>query len=545
MEKVARYLSFAFAAADLLIEVDGTGTITFALGAARTLLGHPQDDLVGTPFPSLFDARDRGMVEALLAGMTPGSRCRPVLVRLASPDGACRHVLLSACRLAEMDGPVSFTLTHAAAGVDHPSEARPCDSDTQLLTAPAFGAVAADLVHSARRLGQDVRLSFIDAPGIAALAERSPDAGRALVQRVGDILRTVSVDGCAAGRIAATRFGVVHHPDVANLPERIRAAAPGVDLGLHERDMMLDAIGLTREDMFKAIRFAVNALATAPDLTAVPASLEEAIDRIVSDTVQRMADFSAVVQREDFRLLYQPIVDLSSGAMHHFEVLSRFEEGRSPFEMIRFAEDIGIIERFDLAVFTRTAGFLNTLAPAAPRLAVNVSARSIDNPIFMRVLFHQLDVNAALRDRLLFEITESCKLRDLAQADQTIQEFRTRGFAVCLDDFGAGAASFEYLQALSVDFVKIDGAYIRRMGESARDDAMLRGMVRLCEDLGVATIAEMVESDEQAAALRGMGVRFGQGWLFGRPAAEPAWTPRAAGAAAVRGSPRLRRVPAA
>lgn len=90
-----------------------------------------------------------------------------------------------------------------------------------------------------------------------------------------------------------------------------------------------------------------------------------------------------------------------------------------------------------------------------------------------------------------------------------------------LDDFGAGSASFQYLQALTVDFVKIDGAYIKRLGRSQKDDAMIRGLVRLCEDLSVGTIAEMVETRDQVEQLRAFGVQYAQGYFFGKPTAEP------------------------
>src|SRR3546814_13380438 len=98
---------------------------------------------------------------------------------------------------------------------------------------------------------------------------------------------------------------------------------------------------------------------------------------------------------------------------------------------------------------------------------------------------------------------------------------KARGFSMCLDDFGAGAASFQYLRALEVDYVKIDGTYTRRLLSSDRDGLLLRNLCDLCAALNIETIAAMVELDDQVARLRSLGVKIGQGYLLGRPAPRP------------------------
>jgi EAL domain-containing protein (putative c-di-GMP-specific phosphodiesterase class I) len=101
-----------------------------------------------------------------------------------------------------------------------------------------------------------------------------------------------------------------------------------------------------------------------------------------------------------------------------------------------------------------------------------------------------------------------------------IQRLRERGFRVGLDDFGAGSASFQYLHALTIDFVKIDGAYVREVLNDHRSAMILKAMCSLCRDLGVYTVAEMVETREQVEKLRDLGVECGQGYFFGKPAAQ-------------------------
>jgi EAL domain-containing protein (putative c-di-GMP-specific phosphodiesterase class I) len=129
----------------------------------------------------------------------------------------------------------------------------------------------------------------------------------------------------------------------------------------------------------------------------------------------------------------------------------------------------------------------------------------------------------------MVEITESAYIVRMAEVQKLLATLQRRGVRVCLDDFGAGAASFHYLNALPVDFVKIDGRYIRNALENRRDKAFLKAMAKLCYELGTATVAEMVETEEQAVAMADMGVGYGQGYLFGKPTPEllPRSTPAA------------------
>ena len=102
-----------------------------------------------------------------------------------------------------------------------------------------------------------------------------------------------------------------------------------------------------------------------------------------------------------------------------------------------------------------------------------------------------------------------------------IQEIRSRGFQFCLDDFGAGAASFDYLNALDIDVVKFDGPVVRRACASDKGRDMLSSMAKMCSGNGVHTVAEMVEDEEAANKLFYCGIDYGQGWHFGKPNTDP------------------------
>jgi EAL domain-containing protein (putative c-di-GMP-specific phosphodiesterase class I) len=198
-------------------------------------------------------------------------------------------------------------------------------------------------------------------------------------------------------------------------------------------------------------------------------------------------------------------------------MLARFDQHKSPFEMIQFAEKVGMIEEIDLAMCQRALLTLEDYAGQPVNLAVNISGRSLDSDMFVEALTKLLQPHATLSRHLLFEITESNAMSDLQRAERILASLRRQGYRVCLDDFGSGASSFPYLQALSLDFVKIDGSYVSRMRDSAKDRAIVKAMVAMCQDLGIGIIAEMVERVDQAEELLKMGIRYGQGFLFGRP----------------------------
>ena len=243
---------------------------------------------------------------------------------------------------------------------------------------------------------------------------------------------------------------------------------------------------------------------------------------LVVETVDRISQVRSSISKERLNIVFQPVVALGDRRLHHFEVLSRFEGERSPAELVQFAEGVGMIEELDLTVCQSVLAYMDAWQEGSElRLAVNLSGRSLGSDAFIAALQALLKPRSD-QDQLLFEITETTEIADLPRAQRVIQDLRRSGHKVCLDDFGAGAASFPYLQALTIDFVKIDGAYIGRMLDTVRDHAILKAMVGLCGDLKVATIAEMIETQAQAERLTRLGVKYGQGFLFGRPAPSPA-----------------------
>ena len=218
-----------------------------------------------------------------------------------------------------------------------------------------------------------------------------------------------------------------------------------------------------------------------------------------------------------------PICNLGRDEIRHFESLTRLrgEHGeKSPYHLISLAEEVGIIREFDRAVCEKAIDLV-TGAWAdrpMPTVAVNLSGSSIGDAGFVDGL---LDGHLDIAKRLMFEITESAEIEDLAGVNVIIQGLREKGFEVALNDFGAGAASFDYLNMLDVSIVKFDGPAVRRACSTTKGNDLLSSMAEMCSNMGVRTVAEMVEDKEMANQVFYCGIDYGQGWYFGKPDPDP------------------------
>lgn len=519
-----RFVAFSFAVADLLLELDRDGVVVYASGAAQGLTGCPVDRLPGQPFIDLVADADRKFIAAALADLSPGNRLGPLWLRLKGTED---QAMLGACKLPGQDDRCHLTLSAATMpAAQTVSLGR--HGATGLLQKDDFAALAGEHLQRAEQTGQEVKLTLFRLSGIEELHERlGAEAAEEFLAEVGALLRAKSVGGDSAGHLEGDKYGVVHSAQVGGdtLLNRVGALIQdidpdaGVDIAGATVDLGED--GHNRKDAAQALVYAINSFAAAEGDNLDIASLARGLKTQMADTMGRIASLKQTFRDGDFRIVFQPIVELKSRDTHHHEVLARFKDGGSPFEIITFAEDVGLVLDFDLAVCQKAIDYLAECREAgtAPPLAVNISSRSLENDGFVAELRRRLDTVANRKaGGILFEITESTEIANLEKAERTIQMLRADGHKVCMDDFGAGAASFPYLRALTLDYVKMDGAYVKQVLTDPRDAAILKAMAGLCRDLSIGTVAEMIETEEQAQALLGLGVDLGQGWLFGKPA---------------------------
>jgi EAL domain-containing protein (putative c-di-GMP-specific phosphodiesterase class I) len=509
-----RFVGFAFATADFLFEIDDQGVIAFAAGAGLQLTGSDNTALIGKAWVDLFDPADQTVATAVLDGLVDGQRRGPIELQMAKHgDGAPRLAGLSLFRLPQKPPRTSCALTLSA---DRPKRRK---GSGGLQSRSEFEAITRNLMETARNGGIELELGLVEFAGL--LDQRrslSAEDAAVLDQRLAGALRAEALED-AATELGDQRYAVLRRKgEPADAMARRLSRVLGASM-----EPKAHAVGVDLNEspgrLMRALRFSLDSFLADGDAPAA-ASLSDVLGQSVQRTVSQAGAFGAVVRERRFKLVFQPVVHLTDGSLHHHEALIRFDGDQSPFAMIRMAEELDIIEDLDCAVAEETVKRLRADRTGTSRLAFNASGRSITSPNFIQAI-ERLTKPGGLTDRLIVEVTETAAIDDLALARRHIEALQAQGLQVCLDDFGSGAASFAYLQQLPIDVVKIDGSYVRELTSSGRDDAMIRHLVSLCRELDVLTVAEMVETQAVEDMLRRAGVDYAQGWLYGQPTSEP------------------------
>ena len=251
-----------------------------------------------------------------------------------------------------------------------------------------------------------------------------------------------------------------------------------------------------------------------------PAMRSRKTDRLTMESELRRA-----IEREEIKVLYQPIVRLEDRAIAGFEALARWDHpkmGRlSPAEFISIAEEIGLIVDLGLFMLDRTARQLATWQAAnrgrEPITAsVNVSSRQLLRHDLIQDLRSVLGRSAIARGTFKLEITESLVMENPEHAAQMLTRIKELGAGLSLDDFGTGHSSLAYLQRFPFDTIKIDQSFVRTAPHGKRP-VILRSIIALAHDLGMEVVAEGAETDGDAVELYQLGCEYAQGFAFGEP----------------------------
>lgn len=244
------------------------------------------------------------------------------------------------------------------------------------------------------------------------------------------------------------------------------------------------------------------------------------------------------LENHNFILHYQPILELKSNRVEHYEVLIRMHHPETgdislPGKFIEVAEQVGLIRNIDQMVINIGIKKLADMHKKGfkVRFAINLSASIIDSTILLpllKKLIKKYEIDPRL---LIFEVTETVAVSNLQKAKAMMLAIKALGCQFSLDDFGVGFSSFNYMRELPVDIIKIDGIFIKDLDKNADDQLFVKALVDVAKGLGRKTIAEFVENHAVLTLLRSYGVDFAQGYYIGRPApqvlANSDWHPRA------------------
>lgn len=220
-----------------------------------------------------------------------------------------------------------------------------------------------------------------------------------------------------------------------------------------------------------------------------------------------------------FSMALQPILDLGARRVFAYEALARGPAGEPAATVFAHVND-GNRYRFDQACRAKAIELAARL-----RIDALLSINFMPNAVYRPELCIRATLEAAERfgfpiERILFEVTESEQVPDVPHLRGILEHYRARGFTVAIDDFGAGFAGLSLLSELPTDLVKLDMGLVRGIDADPVRQAIVRGMLQVCRELGIRVVAEGIETEPELRVLRGMGVDLVQGYLFARPAFE-------------------------
>jgi diguanylate cyclase (GGDEF)-like protein/PAS domain S-box-containing protein len=534
--------SIAFDAAPIGMAIlDGRGRHLQVNRAYAELTGHDRAALLGRSVP-LVHPTDRPAVERADAAVLAGESAAMILEhRLLRADGELRWVRRSTSRL---EGAALITqvediteqrraealLTHRAM-----HDALTGLANRRLIVDRLEQALAARRRQVERGVdGDPVALLFVDLDRFRQLNDNlGHEAGDRVIVEVANRIRAVLADGCTAARLGGDEF-VVLCPAATRKAAQQKAAllhaAIGEPLRIGAVDLRITAsIGIVvaepddrATDLLRDADVAMDAAKERG--RARTEHFDAALRQRTAERFRLESDLAHAIERAEVVLRYQPTVDLRSGAVEGVEALVRWDHPDlgelHPSAFLPIAEESGLIVPIGLWVLQEACRQAAVWQAAQHRdlvVAVNLSARQLDEPSLPETIERLLGAHRLAPSALRLEITESILLDAGSQTTPNLFALRDLGVQIGLDDFGTGYSSMTYLKRFPVDFLKIDRSFVAGLGRDREDTAIVQAVIALGRALGLSVVGEGIETADQETVLRELGCHYGQGFRYGSP----------------------------
>ena len=380
--------------------------------------------------------------------------------------------------------------------------------------------------------GHATGLLYIDLDDFKGINDRwGHDLGDDVLHEIGRRIERSVRPGDTAARLGGDEFAIVltEHvtpDDAVGVAERLLAEiGRPLDSGsgpLYASASIGIAFGSDDETLLREADIAMYRAKGHPEVGY--AFFDSQLDRVALERSQRIGELREGIVRGEFRLDYQAVVDLESNRIQGYEALVRWEHPTvgelPPGEFIPLAEDTGLIIGLGEWVLTEACTEAVRLCQLHGRpihMSVNVSARQLHHPDFLRHVTRALDSSALMPSLLTLELTESTLLSSDERVARTLERIKALGVVLALDDFGTGYASLSYLRQFPIDVVKIDRSFTANADSKDGDLVLLKGIIDLGHALELNLVAEGIETPEQHTIVRKLGCQQAQGFYFGRP----------------------------
>ena len=534
---------------DGVIAVDCDGRVEYLNPTAEHLTGWNRDEAIGQPFKDVYPVVDehtqesredvvtrclgkRGISGAHGNGILLGRNGLEIFIQEAATpvhdqDGTVAGAVVVFSDVSELRGMerwLEYEVSH--------------DALTGLINRRQFEAQLNLALDSARDDGRHHAFLYLDIDQFKLVNDcYGHAAGDALLKDIAALLKEHLAEGDSLARLGGDEFGIIlqdHAPQKAQrLAKTLCRAVRDFRFVWDERPFEIGvSIGLVPltvqwRDLADVLRVADSACYVAKEQGRNRVHVYQAQDQALrqrdneTQWIQRVRE---ALEEGHFRLYCQNIVPLAKagGGGAHYEILLRMVDAEGnvmrPGAFIAAAERYHLMPAIDRWVVENSLSFLGGRRGGGGEVfSINLSGQSLDDDEFLGFVIDQLERFAVSPETVCFEITESVAASNLMVARRFMSILRGMGCRFALDDFGKGIASFAYLKNLEVDYLKIDGMFVKNLGDDAVGYAMVESINKIGHIMGVQTIAEFVETQSVLEQLITLGVDHVQGYQLGRP----------------------------
>jgi diguanylate cyclase (GGDEF)-like protein/PAS domain S-box-containing protein len=537
--------------AEAIIATDKDGRITFINPAAQVLTateGGAANGKLLEEIVSLVDENDRRLLsdpvhQALTSG-APVNLSRRALL-LSRNNGAERSIELSASPIRNADREVvgAVVLLHDVTEMRglarQMSYQATHDALTGLINRREFERRLEEAIESGQRGDGQHVLCYLDLDRFKLVNDTSGHiAGDSMLREVAKLLRDAVRDSDTVGRLGGDEFGTL----LVGCPlEKARQIADDVCRAVNDhrfvwKDKIFNigvSVGLveisresgTLEELLAAADTACYvAKKQGSGRVAVYSARDEALARHTGE-IQWLQRLQGALKENRFHLYQQVIVPAhgeEGGPAMEVLVRLRDESGNElvPADFMRAAERyrlMGLVDRWVVQTTLAALGRGAIAVPSNRSVAINISGQTLGDVQFLEFVVECLDSTGVAPGQVCFEITESAVIANLDHARRFVGVLHGMGCQFALDDFGSGVGSFSNLKTLPLDYLKIDGSFMRNLARDTVNQAMVTAMIKLARTLNFRVIAEQVEDTAALDAARRIGVDFLQGYAIGRP----------------------------
>lgn len=538
-----RFHDFAGSSSDWLWETDRNGRFTFVSETVRDNLGFAAEQMLGRTFADVFPGNNLTEVMSLLRpGQHEMLNFKDVECWVTDKEGD-RHCLrlnaMAVCEGRQHKGyrGTARDITKAKQDEQHMMVLANQDHLTGLSNRSRF---LKDLEHEVRRVERGEQagaLVLIDLDHLKLINDTSGhSAGDEIIVQVAGLLKRLSRNEDLLARLSGDEFALafpaMNERQAQEKAQQLLDRIQGLKPQLSGRSVNLSAsIGIALFPQHGTAPVELLAKADTAMYAAKDAGRNRALlfneaamaqERMNSQLAWRDRLVEAI-EHDLFTLAFQPIVNVATGRVHHYEVLVRMREPGGtlfpPGKFIPTAEQFGLIHQVDRIIVTKAIRYLaehRDLNPEAG-FSINLSGMSVGNEEMFQLIQREIRESGVAPDRFSFEVTETAACEKLNDAIEFIAKVRQLGCHISLDDFGVGFSSFSYLKHLRVDTLKIDGSFIREIHQNNADQLFVKALVDVARGMGIRTIAEFVENEQVFNLVKRLGVDYVQGYYLGKP----------------------------